>query len=330
MRPIYRVALGTIGMLLLIGSNAEVGAEPLLRISIPNHRTVFQQGEVIPLDLSFTARTSNRFQMASASPIRFSLSSHERLVVRPAKGTIDPLSVYFKYTGGAFMGSGDGGVLYLSDAPNLVHAQVNQWVRFDEPGTYRITAVSTRVTEARASSQAKPMELASNAIAVRIVRPNLAWQRAELDRVRVLLTKPGRPESSESEYGPYTSALTSLEYLGTADAARELALLLGRDEKVPQRECMFGLIGSSNRSAGLDELQRLFREPDTPVTRLFLDAMVLLSLDPNASFEMIREGRQAKLEQLRWDLLNNLPLKTGDALTISSNTLAELAGPISR
>ena len=53
-------------------------------------------------------------------------------------------------------------------------------------------------------------------------------------------------------------------------------------------ECMFGLIGSPHLDAGLEEMNRLFENPDFPVTQMFLTTMSILPLNPRDAPETLR------------------------------------------
>ena len=115
-----------------------------------------------------------------------------------------------------------------------------------------------------------------------------------------------------------TQALKRLRYLGTADAAQEMARLFRSEDSQTESECMFGLVGSTNRQSGLEEMRRLLAMPDFPVSQTFLSTMSLLSLDPNSSSEALPKKREEIYSRLREELVRDLPTKTGSALALSA------------
>lgn len=66
---------------------------PQLRLSA--NASVYRQGELIPLELSFTSKISDRYQVNMAGYDRSGRMGYEKFVVEPADGTADPLLAYF-------------------------------------------------------------------------------------------------------------------------------------------------------------------------------------------------------------------------------------------
>jgi len=74
-------------------STAKQGAGAQLHVSVS--RTEFRCGEVVPLNLTFTSATANRYQINLASYDRSGRMSYERFLLDPKEGTSDPLQLYF-------------------------------------------------------------------------------------------------------------------------------------------------------------------------------------------------------------------------------------------
>jgi hypothetical protein len=305
--------------ILTIGpSNATTDAA--LSIITRNDQKRFQIGEVIPLVLSFTAETAERFSINLARYDRSGRMGFETFAVNPRSGTVDPLAAYFGAST-VLLGGGLTNFEYLSATPVQIHLQLNEWVRFDRPGTYRICVTSSRVADDQPGvREAKPIELTSNTLTLEIVPAGPGWQRAELDRIREALAHhppPAIPWDGDPER---TMALKALRYLGTPDAAREMARLFSSTDSNTKFECMLGLIGSPSRADGLKEMRQLLAAPDFPVEENFLSTMSLLSLDPSARSEELQKGREENLNALSEELFRVLPRKTGTALAISMDT----------
>jgi len=291
-----------------------------LSIITRNNQTKFQMGEVIPVDLSFTARTASRFSINMAHYDRSGRMPWETFVVSPTAGTADPLALYFN-SFQIFLGGGLTNFRYLSTEPFQIHLQLNEWVRFDRPGTYHVSAISQRVADRQPGGrESKALQLASNELVLEIVPADPAWQKSEFDRARTIVAQhtPAFPPPVEDD--ARTAALKTLRYLGTPGAAREMARLFRSGDNNTKLECMFGLVGSPSRADGLKEMKQLLPTPDFPVDETFLSTMSLLSLDPDASPQEQPTRREDNLNLLAEELLRALPQKTGVALAISTDT----------
>src|SRR5271157_932268 len=107
-------------------------------------QTTFRLGEVIPLELSFTSPTEKKYQLDMAGYDRSGRMNEETFAVKPEAGWDDPLYRYFHAYQG-FFGGGLRGFKVLSAEPTEVVLELNEWVRFETAGQYRITVTSTRV-----------------------------------------------------------------------------------------------------------------------------------------------------------------------------------------
>jgi len=117
---------------------------PQLRAS--TKASVYRQGELIPLELSFTSKISDRYQVNMAGYDRSGRMGYEKFLVEPTGGTKDPILVYFE-SGTLFMSGGLTNFRFLSDSPYVIHLDLNEWVRIDKPGNYRVTVTSRRVSD---------------------------------------------------------------------------------------------------------------------------------------------------------------------------------------
>jgi hypothetical protein len=84
----------------------------------------------------------------------------------------------------------------------------------------------------------------------------------------------------------------------------------------------FGLIRSPYKAAGIREMERLLRDPDFPVTELFLWGLANASVDPTSDppVDLVRRA-QANRAAVRQRLMDALPVKRGPALATSANAL---------
>lgn len=289
----------------LMGSCAVLMAqtpEVELRLAAANGQTSFRMGEPIPLELTYTSTVPGKYSVFGGGTDRLGFEAlNEEFRVSPADGAVDPLADRFK---GGMAANGLGWLRMLSAEPLVVKKDLNQWLRFDRPGQYRVHAVSHRVRAA-----AQQVEVASNEIDIELV-DDPAWRAAQLaEASRILRTVPKSGESKVFEQR--MAAARQLWYLNTPESIRESARLLdGGDVQVDQL-LRLGLVSASRRRLVLEIMQQLLADPAQPVSPEFLDT--LAQLGPSAA------------QELRARLATVLEAKRGAAKAVSLKTLIQTA-----
>jgi hypothetical protein len=289
-----------------------------LELRCPASSAQFRMGEAIPLDLVFTATTPKRYEVNMAAYDRSGRMSFEAFEVAPRQGTRDPLAIYF--ASGVFLGGGLATHRFLSEAPETIHLDLNEWVSIDRPGIYRVSVTSHRVADVRASQEpaGKEIALKSNQIVLEILPASPEWQRAKLLEIRARLS--GKPSSAFTPNDPRLGAAKALRYLGSEDAAREMARGLRGEDPQADWQFGFGLVGSPHRREGLAEMQTLLRNPDFPVGGQFVYMMSLLDLDPDRPPQDLRTQREEALARIHKALAESLSSKRGKARSVSLDT----------
>ena len=307
------------------GGNRTSESGPQLRVFVT--KTKFRAGELIPLDLQFTSATSDRYQINLATYDRSGRMSYEQFLLDPKEGTSDPLELYFNSAWG-FLGGGLTGFKLLSTSPTSIHLDLNEWVRFDLPGTYRLTVISRRVSDTRATDypQNAGIELKSNPIELQISAADAAWQQTELKHIVEALNRPSS-SVGDMRNDPREAARKGLRYLGSEEAARELAKRLRGDDDHADRDYMFGLVGSPHRDAGVEQMKELLQDPEFPVCDLFLTTLSILPLDAKEPPGSLRKETDENLKAFRQRLVSALPNKRGRALAVSLDTAMAGMGP---
>jgi hypothetical protein len=273
------------------------------------NQTTFQVGELIPLTLLFTSSTRGKYELRMAEYDNSGRMWYEQFEVSPST-TKDPLASYFVGREGGFGGLSRQNEL-VSTVPTLVALQLNEWVRFDTPGRYRVTVESTRVLEPRV----RTVGVRSNEFEITIVEARPEWQAATLREALEVMDSSSRFMASEE---PARSAAKRLRYLGTPEAAREMARRLRGSEW--DGDFMFGLIGSPAAAEGFHEMERLLGDPDFPVTPTFLQALSTLALQLSNN-PITTQGRLSSAEHYRKELAGKLEQKRGAALNTSITTV---------
>jgi len=209
-------------------------------IAVPDGRTSFREGEIIPLSLSFTSTVDKRYWADNRNYDRSGRLNIENYCVEPTAR--DPLADYFRT--GTFMGGGLGSEQQLSKKPFIAAAELNEW-RQPGPGHYRLYVVSHRVWRPPDPGEPTPygrvsVTLRSKAIEFEVIKADADWRAEQLqDATRAYQnTTAGREKE----------AARRLRFLNTKESAETLARLFwGLNDQPGGWDLMFGLFGSPYR-----------------------------------------------------------------------------------
>lgn len=319
--------LATFLTLLLLVAVARVGAQTvppptmgvdnkiLLKVTLATNQREFHIGETIPLQLSFSSAVKDRYQLNMAQYDRGGRMNYERFIVSPAEGAVDPLPTNTGSMGGLT------NFQFLTPEPWNLKLNLNEWVRFTQPGEYRLRIVSDRITIRDPSNQlgTSPVAARSNEITLKIVAADPAWQKQVFREAVTNLDKPAptKPEEMQQYEAARRQSIETLRFLGTADAARELVKRMrGDDPGGLDYICSLGLLSTPERAAARSAMEEALADPDYPVHGGFLYTLRTLYTEPGAANTNWREGQQRAVEQL----IATLSTKRGKALSISLST----------
>jgi hypothetical protein len=127
---------------------AQTQGDVVFEIRATRTPAVYQIGERIYLELSFSAPVSGKYGITSTSEQRDASLLNETYSVSPAAGAIDPQESEQALPWG-FGGSFLSGQRALAEEPIIRHADLNEWKRFTRPGHYLLRAVSPRAVALR-------------------------------------------------------------------------------------------------------------------------------------------------------------------------------------
>jgi hypothetical protein len=298
----------------LAQSPPSVDQNVALQVSVANGQHEFHVGEIIPLKLAYSSAAKDRYQINMAQYDRSGRMEYEHFDLSPADGAVDPLE-------GRLGGIGGGltGFSFLTPEPWSIVLNLNEWARFTRSGIYRLNVVSKRVGVKDPSTQlgASPIAVQSNEVTLRIVPATKAWQKMTLSTAVAILDKQpaSKPQDQEADGTERRKALETLRFLGTADAARELAKRLrGEAPGGLDYVCMLGLISSPEREAVKGALEHELADPDHPISDTFMSALRRVNEAPID--QDWREEQRKEAEQL----IAALPAKRGKAMTVSLST----------
>ena len=330
---------------LLFASTSAFGASPdpcslsstvtdvKVTIAIPDGRSSFREGEIIPLALSFTSTADKRYWADNRNYDRSGRLSIEGYCVEPEAR--DPLADYFRV--GAFIGGGLGNTQQLSEKPFTATAELNEW-RQPGPGHYRLYVLSYRVWRPPDPGETTPygrvsLTLRSNAVEFEIIKADADWRDKQLQDDTAAYQNAADEEQRK--------AARKLRFLNTKPSAETLAKLFwGLNDQPGGWDLMFGLFGSPYRAEAIVAMQREINSPDHPITQDFLHTLTKLQINADTSWdppaydsshpELSEEywhKRQAHERELMQAAIAPtvaaLPQKTGRARALTVQALAE-------
>lgn len=299
---------------------------PHLQAQTVGGQTTFRQGERIPLELSFTGPAGRRFEIIASAFDRSGRNSYEQFEVSPADGWVDPLKTYFSggSVGGGFQTSG-----FLSAQPVVISIDLNEWVRFDQPGDYKVTITSHRVSDMSAGGPPPfgqgSIELRSGPIELHVIAASKAWQSEQL--AAILSELKSKPEPVGMQPPTRQAAIGNLRYLGTAEAARLMAQHMREDEPSLLYQSTFGLMGLPDKVKpdAVAALRELIQDPNFPVSSWFLTtyAMVQVSSSDSDVQTLVKKRQQIESEDLKL-VVSVLPAKRGQARAETVQTILSM------
>jgi hypothetical protein len=306
---------------------AAQGTKPRLELRTTSNQTVFHIGERIALTLTLTGPDNKKYSIDTANYDRSGRLDIDTFEVSPATGWSDPLAQYFSQ--GAFMGGGLRGAERLSSKPISFSADLNEHIRFDQPGAYTVTATSHRVGASGESLFPREpyLSLSSNAIKIRVIPATAEWQAEKLHSILAVLAAPVKKPRSAMPSEELSAAFADLRFLNSPAAIEELASHLREDLDDSHQNLKWaaalGLSGvpDSLRDVALHAMSRQLDDPDFPVCGWFLTIMAGLEAGPEDTAAELQTSRDARFTTV-WQLaLSGLPRKQGSALSSTAETL---------
>ncbi len=301
-----------------------------LRFETANGQSAFHIGERIPLRLTFTSPNDTGYLITPLVRGRgdeFDCNRFE--VVSPAAGWSDPLEMYFKQD---LLHTGHGWSWPPLKKSKPVEASVdlNQWIRFDQPGNYTIKITSFCVSRIHA-----PVRYSLSAtIGLQIVPATPEWQNEKFNSIKAnldLLDQPyPQPQTGESSQSQWEhrgelaqNASADLKYLATPAAIDEMTSRLRSEKYNFADQCAIGLIGlpPTMRETAIASMNKRIEERDFPVTQWFFSTLSFLHVTPGSEKESIRKQREA-INPVIWSaIFSAVPNKEPEARAQTVQTL---------
>ena len=167
----------SIFLLVVVAQAGSLSAQGVsLRIETETGVTQFRIGEAIGLKLTFETSSPDIWMVTITGRDRSVLGlERDGFPTSPAEGTSDPMRYRF---GEPLAYSGPGG-MFLHEKTTVAHVDLNQWVRFERPGYYRVHALF-HARPAQLQDLNQYVTLDSNEIGIGIVAADAEWQKRQL------------------------------------------------------------------------------------------------------------------------------------------------------
>jgi len=296
-----------------------------LSLAISTEKPSFRIGERIPVKLAFANTSKTPYQVRTGTgdrcgrilDIRFCLDG-------PADGHCDPLGTFFT---GVIYGGGFGGVTDIGEYAQ--EFDLNEWVRIDTPGEYRLFVCTSRV-----QTLDKPHRH------VGLCSPILELTLAPADAAFVAKTvQEALLDLRTKDNAQRLRGARALRFLATHEAVDAITPYL--DDRGLGWEPLFGVIGARDWPDAARTLSARLDDPDVAVGPTYLRAPAHVSVPPAeytawsrpdaAQREKALRAKQGEAETLALKrLAEALPRKRGRALAIACALLLERKSEVPR
>lgn len=266
-------------------------------LGLKDKQKQFHVGEIIRLELSFSSALPDTYAFSTASYDRSGRLDIDGFVVNKPEDVTNPLDDYYRSGLFIFMGGGLSSSLSLGKEPQTISCDLNEWVRFDKPGKYRLYVVSGRVSKGKPyHSGSKVVLPASNIIEFEIVPADPEWERKTLSEARAVL------DTGEAKEDRRRESCRVLRFLGTEAAIKESIRRYRGQDQTCDFEYDFGLLGTPRRAFALTEMEAAIDARDQPISGGFLRTIAFLSYLIDNPQPLPEYPRANEAEQMVWQL----------------------------
>lgn len=271
-------------------ATTQAATDVQLSLALKDGRTVFHEGEIIPLVLSFTSTAKAHDWASNRNYDRSGRLEIDSYCLEPQAP--DPLESYFKF--GIFNLGGLSSEKVLDATPFIVEAELNEW-RAPAPGHYRLYVVSNRVSRAadvhdKTNYQYVGIALRSNVVEFDVKPADTAWEHEQVQKALETLEGVGSPSTlfpSQTMHDDQRHAARVLRFLRTEEATRQMARLFWglNDEQPVGWDLMLGLYGSPYRQSAIDAMHAEIPAPGHAITNEFLRTIAGLEISADHSWD---------------------------------------------
>jgi hypothetical protein len=241
-------------------------------LRLGTNRTAFHQGEVIPIEILISSATINKYVFSNRSYDRSGRLGIDGFVLDKPNQVTDPLADYFSKGFEFFLGGGLFSEPSLSSKPEIIKYNLNEWLRFNKIGKYRLYVSSPRVSVGKPFNyqEREQITVTSNIVEFEVLPVDEELNKKLLDKAVNRISAGANAQDTKE-------ACLTLRYLDTEDAAKVMIGFLAAEKKTCEFDFYKGLQGSSKREFVIQEMQRIMEKPETIISGGFLQTLSLLS-----------------------------------------------------
>jgi hypothetical protein len=308
-------------------------------IRLGDGKTKFRQGELITVELLFASSLLNTYKVDGRTYDRSGHLEADTYHVEPEVGTTAPL---FDYLQAGLFSSSMGGIApippTLGEKPYVIPQDVNEFVRFEKSGKYRLWVTNQRISKIDPNNRYGTMgqfTATSNTIEIEILAADPGWQKEKIQEAKAIVDGV-KPMDRRA-------ACRVLRFLNSEDAEMEMIRQFRGNTDGCDGEFRFGLLSSPRREFVIREMEAQMTAPNHPVTPSFIYTLATLSYlsqyeppmpaYPAGNEEKMREWqaeilrRRSALQEItaqyRQQLSEAVSRKEKSALAVSLETLLE-------
>lgn len=249
----------------------------------------FRQGEIIWVEMAIASHKPHLYRMrAFQRTCLESLRATEMFHVLP-DGASDPLYEYYNAHPPNFGCNGGRAVSELVESPKIINYRLNEWLRFDKPGKYKLYLTLPQIhrfpTKETIAENVSSLKTTSSIIEFEILPASEKWAKQELLRAVTVL-------DDSSQVSKHDEAAAVLRYLDTEDAIKEMIKRFG------EYDFSLGLAGSSKREFMIAEMEQRIALPEQVVSTNYLDLLTRLSYGirfPNNRIVALPQSEQERI-----------------------------------
>jgi HPt (histidine-containing phosphotransfer) domain-containing protein len=248
-----------------------------LILSLPGGRTQFHRGEMIPLSAVFTNTSPNKYDLNTDPGNRDLQWNSDSFHVDHSAGAADPLPVYYDHEFGEGYSGGGPQFQPLTASPVAIPYTLNEWLRFDAPGHYRVYLTSGRIIDTAKRQQNTLWFLGcatvSNAVEVDILPDDPIWDAQTLQAALPLYNAQGYNSRTDAAQ---QAAIRTVRFLDTPDAARTMIARYSTFSDFDfanartYNQTQLGLFGFQQPDFVISEMKRRISKPDFPISEQFI------------------------------------------------------------
>lgn len=268
-----------LSLILILASPLPAQVDVSFSLATKDGRTRFRVGEAVTVQMRFRAQTPGRYVLTTAPEGRTTRTAEFDHF--SATGAVDPLADIPALMSGGLARNFSG--VPLDANPQVIERDVNEWLSFRKPGSYRVQAETRRVFAIGAST---PIVLRAEPIEIEIIAASPAWAAGQLAEAVAVLEKT--PPARSQQFGvppPPNPAADSaseraarmLRFLETSQAVAPLVRFHAADLTYGANQLRAGLFASPHRKEVIAQMEALLIDPAHPVTYFWLGTLVELS-----------------------------------------------------